>query len=141
MLDDRQQRVGQTGGAGRPAIFARGQHVGAGDDLSCLPFGEPGEGLPHYPGVRHLLLDRHLAAVHQGVPGPQRLDVPVGEHGLVVADLGETHGHPEPVGPVPVDAGGLADLYPGVPARAAEQFFLGPSGGGLCVHRCPGRAG
>ena len=38
VLDDRQQRVGQIRGVGRPARSARDQHVDTGDDLSGLPF-------------------------------------------------------------------------------------------------------
>ena len=103
----------------------RGERLG--DELG-LPHRQPVGGAGERPGHAQRQLLGDLLVGDQPRHPLERLEVGLGEHRLVVPDVLEAHGVPEPPGGDRLDARALRHLAASHGGRAAEQHALDPLG-------------
>ena len=89
-----------------------------------LGFGDPGHRRPDHPGHLHRRVHVDQVHGHHRLEEPDGLDVHLGEHGLVVADVQEPEGPPEPPGHLDRDVGGLGHLDLGQAVAGGHQHAV-----------------
>ena len=86
-----------------------------------LGLGDPGHRRADDPGHLHGRVHVDQAHGHHGLEQPDGLDVHFGEDGVVVPDVEEAEGPPEPPGQLDGDVGGLGHLGLGQPVLGGHQ--------------------